>query len=78
MHIMCCNNLIIQCIPFSTVLCGKLCFPISFTHCLILIFCSCPIVLLSSVFSTKSSLSIFFNIIYHFVHCYLVPTFSSI
>ncbi|MPC30337.1 hypothetical protein E2C01_023598 [Portunus trituberculatus] len=34
-------------------------FPISFTHCLILIFFTCPLVLLSSVTSTRSSLSIF-------------------
>ncbi|MPC71556.1 hypothetical protein E2C01_065834 [Portunus trituberculatus] len=53
---------------FSTVLFGKLYFPISFTHCLILIFFSCPLVLPSaSVNSTRSSLSIFsisFTIIY--------------
>ncbi|MPC40966.1 hypothetical protein E2C01_034542 [Portunus trituberculatus] len=43
---------------FSTVLCGKLYFPKSFTHYLILIF-TCPLVLLSSVTNTRSSLSIF-------------------
>ncbi|MPC58887.1 hypothetical protein E2C01_052898 [Portunus trituberculatus] len=43
----------------STILCGKLYFSISFTHCFILIFFSCPLVLPSSVNSTKSSLSIF-------------------
>ncbi|MPC25270.1 hypothetical protein E2C01_018375 [Portunus trituberculatus] len=51
----------------STVLCEKLYFPLSFTHCLILIF-TCPLVLPAfSVTSIRSSLSIFsmpFTIIY--------------
>ncbi|MPC37779.1 hypothetical protein E2C01_031270 [Portunus trituberculatus] len=46
--------------PFSTVLFGKLYFPISFTHCLILIFFTCLLAPLASVTSTRYSLSIFF------------------
>ncbi|MPC80486.1 Vacuolar protein sorting-associated protein 8 [Portunus trituberculatus] len=60
---------------FSTILCGKLFFPISFTHCLILIFFSSPLVLpSSSVNSTRSSLSIFsisFTIVCVFTYLYL-------
>ncbi|MPC44512.1 hypothetical protein E2C01_038185 [Portunus trituberculatus] len=45
---------------FFTVLCGKLYFPISFTHCLLLILFTCFLVLASSVTSIRSSFSIFF------------------
>ncbi|MPC13546.1 hypothetical protein E2C01_006284 [Portunus trituberculatus] len=34
-------------------------FPVSFTHCLILISFTCPLVLPSSITRTRSSLSIF-------------------
>ncbi|MPC30308.1 hypothetical protein E2C01_023570 [Portunus trituberculatus] len=60
MHIIAVTISSLNAFHFSTVLCGKLYFPIAFTHCLILIFFTCPLVLLSSsVTSTRSSLSIF-------------------
>ncbi|MPC81018.1 hypothetical protein E2C01_075618 [Portunus trituberculatus] len=54
MHSTYCNNFITQCIPLfhRSAVCGKLYFPISFTHCLILIFTcplSCPLVLAPSL-----------------------------
>ncbi|MPC97628.1 hypothetical protein E2C01_092951 [Portunus trituberculatus] len=48
MHIMCCNNFII----FNA-------FHFSFTHCFILIFFKYPLVLISSITSTRFSFSIF-------------------
>ncbi|MPC19739.1 hypothetical protein E2C01_012665 [Portunus trituberculatus] len=58
MHIMCHNNFMIQCIPLFHHSMWKTVFANVLTHCLILIFFTCPHVL-SSVTSTRSSLSIF-------------------
>ncbi|MPC77645.1 hypothetical protein E2C01_072104 [Portunus trituberculatus] len=63
MHIMYCNNIIIQCSLFHCSMWK--------THCLILIFFTCPLVLpASSVTNTRFSLSIFsmpFTILFYIV-----------
>ncbi|MPC13389.1 hypothetical protein E2C01_006122 [Portunus trituberculatus] len=61
MHICAITTSLLNAFHFSIILCGKLYFPVSFTHCLILIFFTCPLVLLAfSVTSTRSSYLVFF------------------